>query len=289
MLDNLDVILSFAAVMLGVSMLVTVLTQIVSTVLNLRGVHLKQGLEQLFQEAGLDDEAKRTLARAVLKHPLLADGVFMNRLAPAVRKVELLGVIGLLQKGAEYKPIADKLERTKATVTEWFDTAMDRTSHKFTASVRIVTVVFSFLMALGIHLDSLDLLSQLSTNGDLRASLLASSDSLRRQAETVLATPPVPSPSGSAVVPASAPIGPSAGALAKEAQEIRATLDKTQFRLIPTPYPGLDFTGHLLGIIASGVLLSLGAPFWFNLLKTASRLRPILADKVDDAAAKGGS
>jgi hypothetical protein len=275
-LNNLDVILSFAAVMLGVSMLIMVLTQIVSTVLNLRGAHLKQGLEQLFREAGLDDKAAE-LARSVLKHPLLADGLFTNRLAPAVRKVELFGVIALLQKGAEYKPIAEKIEGTKKTIEEWFDSTMDRTSHKFAASMRIVTVAFSFLMALGIHLDSLEVLSQLSTNGDLRASLLASSNVLQHQAETILAGPVV------------APAGRDVGTLVSQVKEIHAALDKSQFRIIPTPYPGLDFTGHLLGIIVSGVLLSLGAPFWFNLLKTASRLRPILADRADEAPAKDGS
>src|SRR6185295_3254444 len=124
----------------------------------------------------------------------------------------------------------------------------------------------SFVMAMGIHLDSLDLLSQLSTNSDLRASLLASSNALQHQAETVLAVrlvAPPPASSG-ATIPASAPTGPDTGALVKEAQEIRAALGKSQFRLIPTPYPGVDFGGHWLGIIVSGVLLSLGAPFWFN-------------------------
>jgi hypothetical protein len=36
---------------------------------------------------------------------------------------------------------------------------------------------------------------------------------------------------------------------------------------------------HLWGILASALLLSLGAPFWFNMLKTLSNLRPVLANK----------
>jgi hypothetical protein len=35
---------------------------------------------------------------------------------------------------------------------------------------------------------------------------------------------------------------------------------------------------HFWGMATSAALLSLGAPFWFNLLKTLSNLRPILAD-----------
>jgi hypothetical protein len=35
---------------------------------------------------------------------------------------------------------------------------------------------------------------------------------------------------------------------------------------------------------ASVLAVSLGAPFWFNLLRTASALRPALATKVDVAS-----
>ena len=38
---------------------------------------------------------------------------------------------------------------------------------------------------------------------------------------------------------------------------------------------------HLAGILLSAILLSLGGPFWFNLLKQLSDLRPALADAVD--------
>lgn len=36
---------------------------------------------------------------------------------------------------------------------------------------------------------------------------------------------------------------------------------------------------HLLGILITASLLSLGAPFWFNALKTVSALKPIVASK----------
>src|SRR4051812_31600371 len=86
MLNNLDIVLSFATVMLGVSMLVTVLTQTISALLTLRGAQLKAGLKVLFHEAGLDEKAKESLPKSVLKPPLLADGLLWTRLAPAIRK-----------------------------------------------------------------------------------------------------------------------------------------------------------------------------------------------------------
>ena len=40
-------------------------------------------------------------------------------------------------------------------------------------------------------------------------------------------------------------------------------------------------TKHLLGMLVTALFLSLGAPFWFNMLRNMSNLRPILAGKVD--------
>jgi len=71
--------------------------------------------------------------------------------------------------------------------------------------------------------------------------------------------------------------------------------------LLPTPYPLQISPGwkgcwphlfttngnwswpkrHLLGILVSAALLSLGAPFWFNTLKSLTSLRPMLANEVD--------
>ena len=42
-----------------------------------------------------------------------------------------------------------------------------------------------------------------------------------------------------------------------------------------------DIVLYIAGIIMSALLLSLGAPFWFNALRTLSSLRPILAGTAD--------
>ena len=49
---------------------------------------------------------------------------------------------------------------------------------------------------------------------------------------------------------------------------------------------GREFDGqHLVGLCIAVLFLSLGAPFWFNLLRNASNLRPIVARKVDSSEA----
>ncbi|MGB7623032.1 MAG: hypothetical protein WBN92_11840, partial [Terriglobia bacterium] len=75
-------------------------------------------------------------------------------------------------------------------------------------------------------------------------------------------------------------------ALKMQVTSLKDDLSKTEFQLVPDPYHGWDFLPyhpqwkrHLAGILAGAALLSLGAPFWFNMLKTLTNLRPLLATK----------
>jgi hypothetical protein len=65
---------------------------------------------------------------------------------------------------------------------------------------------------------------------------------------------------------------------------IKQTLENSGFAIVPSPYPGLfSFADwrNFAGILVTAALLSLGAPFWFNALKTLSNLRPLVANKQD--------
>lgn len=70
----------------------------------------------------------------------------------------------------------------------------------------------------------------------------------------------------------------------KQFAALTDVLSKSNFQLVPDPYRWENCWPvhlHFWGILASAALLSLGAPFWFNLLKSLSNLRPVLASAVD--------
>jgi hypothetical protein len=89
------------------------------------------------------------------------------------------------------------------------------------------------------------------------------------------------------------------GELGSEATAIRKSLETAGFRLIPDygvhtrkdnwpdwlPSSDGDGNKHFFGVLAAAALLSLGAPFWFNALKSAANLRPILATKEEETRA----
>jgi hypothetical protein len=87
-----------------------------------------------------------------------------------------------------------------------------------------------------------------------------------------------------------------------EVAEVSGLYDKSKLQLIPDPYPhpyfskrcpfihnvfeylglsGNEAGRHFFGMIAAAMLLALGAPFWFNLLKSLTNLRSSVAEQMD--------
>ncbi|MFN2622403.1 MAG: hypothetical protein ABR611_06115 [Chthoniobacterales bacterium] len=68
----------------------------------------------------------------------------------------------------------------------------------------------------------------------------------------------------------------------------------TGINLLPSPYPHISKgewswpKRRLLGILLSAALLSLGAPFWYNALKSLTNLRPTLASAIEKNPKQSG-
>jgi hypothetical protein len=76
-------------------------------------------------------------------------------------------------------------------------------------------------------------------------------------------------------------------ASAKQFSEVKLDLDKTGFALFPANGKGRwgdrwsdGFWKHWWGMVFSAALLSLGAPFWFNVLKSLASLRSKVAQNI---------
>lgn len=263
-----------------------------------------------------------------------------------------------LELEAEAAALADRAEATVDSKLKelevLFNAAMDRASQRFTAHSRVWTIGFSIALAFFVHLDAIALLKQLSSDAELRAKLVASSDAMMKQADKILA-PAASSaaPAGSAAPAASAekppecvqrhPMVPAIYAAAlscptqvpnlsggdagpfptredalehiekhatadadkslaiyrsnlnallqgsqvsqlfDNAASINGQLSRAGIDLLPAPYElRLPSQRELPGVLVAAALLSLGAPFWFNLLKTMTNLRPLVATREEN-------
>jgi len=84
------------------------------------------------------------------------------------------------------------------------------------------------------------------------------------------------------------------GALRQTTANVHTQLLATTLNVIPDPLPRpWDYSGqtapwrHLLGILMTAVLLSLGAPFWYNMLRQLASLRPAVAEKIEPKSRRG--
>lgn len=306
MLKSIDILIGFSLIMLLCSMAVTVFTQVFTTLRNWRGRHLLEGLTSLLNQVapGLTRDYAEKIATAVLTHPLIAlpngklGGVIereeLTRIllelagnedtatspldsnvraalrqtvhdlgipnsSVALEKIHMLG----LKIEALRPDMTASVRQNLAVVTEassafvarihaWFDETMDRVSQKFNLHARIVTVAGAILVAATLQLDSLDLLKRLSMDDQLRSALTTQAAAVEKTSGGV-----------------------------QEAVQLR-DVARTGYALWPSPWLTAWNWPKIPGVLLSAMLLSLGAPFWYNALKDLVRLRPILASKEEE-------
>jgi hypothetical protein len=150
-----------------------------------------------------------------------------------------------------------------AKMNAWFDPVIDRVAERFTFSTRIVTFFSALLVAVALQLDTVTLVNRLAMDDTLRKAFVQ--QALASQAN------------GSGQNPGSSPDE----AMSKE---YYAFLAKTGLISLPNNFK--DWGNHwaevnLTGVLISTLLLSLGAPFWYNTLNDLLRLRSLLANKDD--------
>ena len=175
-----------------------------------------------------------------------------------------------------------------AKVNGWFDPTMDRVSQSFTNQSRYWTAGISLLLALLLQIDAFKLVNRLAIDDALRASLVNAAPATQSNASQGSA-PGTASGAPSNTVPAT----PS-GATSDETKRLEKDTQNnlTQLRLLASDklitWPdgwdnwrkGWD-QSSVFGVLLSAVLLSFGAPFWFNALSDLLKLRPMLAAKDD--------
>ena len=160
--------------------------------------------------------------------------------------------------------------RFLAKINGWFDQTIDRVADRFTNSTRIITFAGSFAVAFALQLDTSTLVNRLSADDSLRQSLVAQAVKLTEQAPPATNPPPTP-------------------------EELQRNLQNlATIHILDMPASLSDWIGRwtvhnwapkLLGILLTAMLLSLGAPFWYNALKNLVRLRSLIAQKDDDQRA----
>lgn len=166
-----------------------------------------------------------------------------------------------------------------AKVNGWFDPTMDRVSQSFANHSHYWTAGVSLLLALLLQIDAFKLVNRLAIDDTLRASLVSVGPKISPPQGSGPATPPA--------TPPDATSDEQIKTLEKDTQDNLAQLRVLATDKLITWPDGWDnwkkgwSQSSVFGVLLSAMLLSFGAPFWFNVLGDLLKLRPILAAKDD--------
>jgi hypothetical protein len=294
MLRSLDALIGFTTVLLVLSLVVTVLTQIAANFLQLRTRRLRDGLLDLFLQLMWEfaGDGARILAREVAHrkdaitredlieillvlaqksspHPVYSElRSKISALAPGSDTEALLANLrrATLELSVERPDLAAAVTRAKAMagtpvaglaseVFGVFDSTMDRVSARFTGDSRKLVAVFGIFVALALPLDTFDLFER-----------FARSDAAREQAMTL--------------AQAIAVNDSAAGTTPREIRQAFAKLQAADTLVVPASraeWLARWQKVNWAGVAAGALLLTLGAPFWFQLLKDLLKLRSTVA------------
>jgi hypothetical protein len=321
MFKTLDVLIGLAVVMFMSSLIVTVITQFVISAWNARGKHLLRGVTDLLQQIdpGMERVIAAKISAAVLTHPLIRD--VKNRYGSVIHRAELTKILMELGGGSGPQKLEEDarqrllralqangvsdpaaavhrvgeilldLETSRpdlaasarhnlalvqgarsalvAKVNAWFDQTMDRVSERFTFTTRWITFSVALSLAFIVQLDALLLVNRLATDPQLRATMVQRAVAADEEQHQFDKLPP------------------------EERRQLFQELASADLLTVPGSFGEwkANWTASRLhpnpvGVLLTAVLLSFGAPFWYNILKNLLQLRSVLAQKDDAQRAK---
>lgn len=325
-LDVLGVLIAFVSVMLMLSLIVTVLVQLLQSLLRLRSRNLLHGVESLLETVMEDTDCdSKTLAETALD-----SARFIPKRTP-----KLLGrATRLLLNPActwiEFDELVDKLD-TKLTapkkkkMSSRFERMEDYLKKRFLFHVRILTVVCAVVVAFLFQVSAPGLVRDLSAEPQLRARYVTAAERLLDEATTTMTSIRAYEdvspealrrlqerhPDLAEQIEQAAGVGSSRADIVSElsdifaadlpakreaiVQEYQLLLDQLfagsartaleQARRLTSELRRFDITpwaqgwayyrtfDHWVGVIITAILLTLGAPFWFDRLRKLATLK----------------
>jgi hypothetical protein len=184
---------------------------------------------------------------------------------------DLIASLKAQAQNIPYEPVRiavlDALNAGRASIDDFrkeveksFDEVMDRCSGWYKRRTQKFILVFATLLTLGMNVDSFQVADRLSRDDALRASVVAQATrTAEGQAPTTGADPKAIAKDIDEVQELGLPVGWNDANIPDSDQEAGALV--------------VDWAGKVLGWLATIVALSLGAPFWFDVLGKLARLR----------------
>jgi hypothetical protein len=296
-MNVLSLAIGMITVYLVLALSVTAFNEAVAALLSSRGKWLLRGVASLFSN-NADDHGDMAMAKRVYDSPYIAylqrGSRFLPSYLPAWNLLQgmleaaskqgdcALTTLDDLRTAAknlpEGSPIRVGLENLLAagdtTVEDfkkrfeaWFGTFEAQVMAWYRQKTQLVVGGLSVVVALAMNVDTLQLVNQLATDPKVRETLAEQGSQLARQPDLVAANTTLAAASQ-----------PGLAATVETVQQRSANLNASGLKLgwneraWQSP---LNVVEKLVGLLLSAFAVSMGAPFWFDLLKNLVSIRSV--------------
>lgn len=273
----LDVAIGIIFLYLLLSLLCTTVTEGIARILALRSSNLKEGLRNVLNDP--DGETVNKLYNHPLVKGLYREGRFekftgrggpsyipSGNFARALLDIfappddqgkpktfaEVRGAVNNIQNEDLKKVLLlslndanSRLDKARENVESWFNNAMERVSGWYKRKAQVIILLVAFVVSVALNADTFNVVNSLWTDTALRESVVAAAQRATDQ-----------------------PLSEDMGEITQQITDLQLPLG---WKSLPATWAeGLI---KVAGLLFTTAALSLGAPFWFDVLNKIMRLR----------------
>lgn len=290
----LDLVIGLVFVYLLLSIICTAVQEIIAALFSLRARNLAKGIANLFADKRIegltelfyDHPLIKSLSRGTKKPSYIPAHTFalafLDGIAPAKEDrvpvmPEIKAAIDGLPGDSELKRLllvllrqaGDDPAKFRAAIETWFNDAMERVSGWYKRQSQAIIFILALILTGITNADTIQIAKNLSANPALRAAVIAQAQQFANE------QPKAPFSAGGPSVPPLVQPPPATTGNSREA--MTQAIDNFQKLGIPLGWQALpkaeEWPNKIIGILLTMFAISLGAPFWFDVLNRVARIR----------------
>lgn len=298
-LQALDIALGLILVYLILSLICTATNELIAGLFKLRARNLVQAVQNL-----LRDSKGADLGETFFDHPLIKslykEGSRPSYIPPPTFTLALLDLIApgstestnpLAKVRQQLKKLPansdirrtlellisdsdNKLDKLRSNLESWFSDAMERASGWYKRKTQVTVLILSVIITAALNADTTQIAKALSNAPALREALVAQAQEFAKQP-----SPGIEAATSTAAVTRRAEKSKgNAAAEASPAERIEQNIEQLQQLGLPLgwnqwPRDRGEWVNKATGLLLTTLAVSLGAPFWFDLLQKVVNIR----------------
>lgn len=281
MLAMLDVLLGVSFIYLLLSLICSASVEVIEIALKKRATALRETIESILGKQTADAFYSHALIQALYKEggrlpSYIPTRTFVVALLEGVLRRGVRGSVEDLEKTVaalppEARRLQDALQallasadgdlgRFQTGLADWFNASMDRVSGWYKRRAQVIVFCIGLILSAAYNIDTIQMVNLLSRDNALRAALVSAAEAQQRAGPPTDTSPDTAEARFEQEVKVLGDLGLPLG------WSTASTAGSPLTDLRRPPVSVWGWVQKVLGLLLTGLAVSLGAPFWFDVL-----------------------